>query len=177
MLESLGYGPPSNSSGAESSIPIHGSRAVTVQKILEDVHHLDPEVNTTDVEQWLSVDINSHGFEEMTDEEIVQQVRECHTSSLGTQAESESEEEECLIPCSNREAMQMADTLLYWLESQPEANPCHLMFMRQVKEIALKKIVLRQTTIDSYFLYKLYTQKSSCNCFYLIHVYLFCLII
>ena len=78
-------------------------------------------------------------------------LQECHIPSAETQVESESEEEECPIPCSNHEAKQMADILLYWLESQPEANPCHLMFMRQAKEMASKKIVLRQTTIDSYF--------------------------
>ena len=37
----------------------------------------------------------------------------------------------------------MADTIFYWPESQSEAKPCHLIFMRQLKEIALKKVVLR----------------------------------
>ena len=75
--KNLGYGPLSKSSVAESSsMPNNGSRVVTVQQILEDVHHLHPEVNATDVEEWLNVDINDHGFEEMTDEETVQQVRE-----------------------------------------------------------------------------------------------------
>ena len=46
----------------------------------------------------------------MIDEEIVQQERECCKPSVETQAESESEEEECPIPCRNYEAMQMADT-------------------------------------------------------------------
>ena len=41
--------------------------------------------------------VNDHGFK-MTDEEIIQKVRECHTLSVETQAESESEEEKCLIP-------------------------------------------------------------------------------
>ena len=77
------------------------------------MHHLDPEINAIDVEEWLNVVINDHGFEEMTDGEIVQQVRECHIPSVETQAESESEEEECPIPYSNREAMQVVDTLLY----------------------------------------------------------------
>ena len=58
VLKILGYGPPSNNSVAESLIPTNGSRAAIVQEILAYVHHLDPEVNATDREEWINVDID-----------------------------------------------------------------------------------------------------------------------
>ena len=58
VLKNLGYGPPSNNSVAESLIPTNGSRAAIVQEISAYVHHLDPEVNATDIEEWINVDID-----------------------------------------------------------------------------------------------------------------------
>ena len=51
---------------------------------------------------------------------------------------SVNDEQTAVGGSGNVKAMQMADTSVYWLESQPEANSCHLIFMRQVKEIASK---------------------------------------
>ena len=85
MLENLGYGPQSNSSSTESSIHDIGSRAILLRGILEDVHNFDPEVNATDVKDWINVD------------EIIQQGRESHTLSVERQVESKIEEEKCPI--------------------------------------------------------------------------------
>jgi len=83
------------------------------------------------------------------DKQIIQQITD--GSMLPEIMNAKSDNEEHSPPCSNRKAVDMADTLLRWTECQPDTNPCQLMALRQIRSMAIKKNTHRQTTLDSFF--------------------------
>ena len=92
-----------------------------VEEILQTVQIVDAQLTADDVSDWLSIDAQHNGYENYSDEQIIQQVIDSSMSPI-TNAEFDDDEEDS-PPCSNHEAVNMANTLLRWAECQPDTNP------------------------------------------------------
>jgi len=97
----------------------------TIGEILQPAQIVDAHVTANDVSDWLSIDAHQDGYENYSDEQIIQQITDGGMSPEIMDVESDNEKDS--LPCSNRKAFDMADTLLRWAECQPDTNPCQLM--------------------------------------------------
>jgi len=122
----------------------------TIGEILQAAQIVDAHVTADDVSDWLSIDAHQDGYENYSDEQIIQQITDGGMSPEVMNAESDNKEDS--PPCSNRKVVDMADMLLRWAEYQPDTNPCQLMALQQIRSMAIKKITHRQTTLDSFFI-------------------------
>ena len=105
-----------------------------------------PQLQNTDVADWLACDAVLDGQEELTDEEIKDSVT------------SQEEEEEEEIPCqptgpTAQEAIQRADDLIAWLSQQPGMDPIHVLNIKSIRRMALSKATSssKQTDIRGMF--------------------------
>ena len=76
-----------------------------------------------------------------------------HQTSLESDEECDDDISIIEPVISNKDAVEMLDKCLSWLQSQPEATPYNTSFLLSLKELAANKrfSAFKQTTLTSYF--------------------------
>lgn len=103
-----------------------------------------------DTAEWLDIDRNDMGFEILSDIDIVNPVQ----VSEG-QGDSESEDDladdvsQAIASApTHAEAFTVLETVMSWYETQPESNEVQLLFLKQMTDLAARKIIAKLTQLN-----------------------------
>lgn len=103
-----------------------------------------------DTAEWLDIDRNDMGFEILSDIDIVNSVQ----VSEG-QDDSESEDDlpddvsQAVASASNHaEAFTVLETEMSWYKTQLESNEVQLFFLKQMTDLAARKIIAKLTQLN-----------------------------
>ena len=115
----------------------------------ELIRQVDNNLSDEDIEQWLGGDVNNPGYQLLSKEEIIQQVR---NEVAPAEDESNEDPDKPNIP-SNGEAAEMLDKCIRWFEHQEESTPSSLLLLKRIRDLATKKRYsqLKQLRLDSFF--------------------------
>nr|CAH7716560.1 unnamed protein product [Callosobruchus chinensis] len=99
------------------------------------------EVSAEDVGEWMVCDTSEPGFQILNDDEIVESVRE--------DVEVEVEEELLML----NEAFAGLETVLKWMERQPECDHLQLLTVKRMRDLAARKRLktAKQLTLTEMF--------------------------
>ena len=121
---------------------------------VSDFETLGFELAQSEVQEWLNVDANDQGYQHLDDQGIVSHVLNSQEQAVSPETDSETEDLEALPACSvkHKEAMEMFDKCLSWLQHQPEASSYNTSVLLSLRELAAKKraISFKQQTLASY---------------------------
>lgn len=99
-----------------------------------------------DTAEWLDIDRNDMGFKILSGIDIVNTVQ----VSEG-QDDSESEDDladDVSQAPTHAEAFTVLETVMSWYETQPESNEVQLLFLKQVTDLAARKIIAKLTQLN-----------------------------
>ena len=118
----------------------------------EDIETLLDKHNipTQEREEWIAADVNDPGYHKYTEDEII---KIAHEEVSGVQEEEDEEEiDEPLV--THTQACEAAETLLKYLEQQPDIPISTTILLNGLLMQAARKRAsnLKQTKLDSYFL-------------------------
>ena len=148
---------PQDTTESSASPLDHGAGGPQVTDFLSDFQQMGQQLTEQDVSEWLEADCNDLGYEHLDDDGIVNYVLTQSDSPPDTSIESDEECEADILAIqpviSHKDAMEMLDKCLSWLQSQPEATPYNTRVLLSLKEMAANKrfSALKQTTLTSYF--------------------------
>ena len=115
-------------------------------EILLDKHNIP----TQEREEWIAADVNDPGYHEYTEDEIIKIAQD---EVSGVQEEEYEEEiDEPMV--THTQACEAAETLLKYLEQQPDIPISTTIFLNGLLMQAARKRAsnLKQTKLDSYFI-------------------------
>lgn len=112
------------------------------QQLLEEVSEMctnSDQIDKHEVSSWLNMDSTDVGYEILNDNEIIEQVLSAQNEAIDEKDDDEDTDVSNLstIPCKDVE--EMLTKCIEWYEQQSESNITHLIAMRQVRALAIKK--------------------------------------
>ena len=113
-------------------------------------------MDETETKDWLESDCHDQGYEHLDDNPIADLVNGSdQVQEVDSDDDSETVDEPCSI--SHRDAANMLNKCLTWLQHQPEATPCNTSVLLSLKDIAAKKRYssMKQKTITSFLKFRL----------------------
>ncbi|XP_071482354.1 jerky protein homolog-like [Diadema antillarum] len=132
--------------GPEAAVDLEREDGATLQNDDEEVAALVHQLPggsgcpAEEIQEWLECDKDDLGWETLTDQEILDSVigqRNDDTEDDDDEAKSGMMETPD-VP-THGEATEMAAKLMCWLERQPEADPNHLMLLKNICDLAAAK--------------------------------------
>ncbi|KAL3286431.1 hypothetical protein HHI36_000939 [Cryptolaemus montrouzieri] len=132
----------------------------TDDSILEDMNEVMPKLqicqdyDDDDMKEWVTCDSNDQGFQNMSDDEIVENILQ-----INEQQEMQEDEAEENIDVENDTgpshdvAFHALETALKWFEKQTDSDTVSLLQLERIRDIAAMKrrSCLRQMKITKYF--------------------------
>lgn len=123
---------------------------------VRDVAHLCQSIrgfedcDEYDTAEWLDIDRNDMGFEILSDIDIVSTVQ---VSEGQDDSESEDDLADDVSQSSastpmHAEAFTVLETVMSWYKTQPESNEVQLLFLKQVTDLAARKIIAKLTQLN-----------------------------
>ena len=148
---------PLDASENNASSPDDGTNGPQVAEFLSDFEQMGQHLTEQDVSEWLEADCYDLDYEHLDDDGIVNYVLGQSDSApdISIESDEECDDDISIIEpvISNKDAVEMLDKCLSWLQSQPEATPYNTSFLLSLKELAANKqfSAFKQTTLTSYF--------------------------
>ena len=105
------------------------------------------DCSAEDIGEWLACDSSDPGFQILSDDEIIQSVRE----------ETDGQEDDIVTEPdagpSAGEAFACLDTALTWMERQPECDHIQLLTVKRMRDLAARKRLktAKQLTLTDMF--------------------------
>lgn len=116
-------------------------------------------VDEENIVEWLQCDKDLPGFEALSDEQILRRA----TGEADAESESEGEDEGgeeregdsqsavAKAKVTHSAALQHVESLIDYLDGQPDTLLCDIMTLRKIRSNLLKKATKKQTTITQFF--------------------------
>lgn len=125
---------------------------VAIDKFETLFSELGVEIESDEINEWLTSDANDGGVHIYTDTEICELVSRSEDSHTTESESGETSDEEELPVISNGDAAHFFGLCLTWLESQPEARVYNTSVLRELRSLAARKRIesLKQTKISRY---------------------------
>ena len=120
-------------------------------EFVHDFRSLGQDLDKTKTTDWLESDCHDQGYEHLDDNAIADLVNGSdQVQEVDSDDDSETVDEPC--PISHRDAADMLNKCLTWLQHQTEATPCNTSVLLSLKDIAAKKRYssMKQKTITSF---------------------------
>lgn len=111
------------------------------------------ECDNANIDDWLNCDIDDPGYQILSDEEIVQQIKDDNQEVGEEEEDGEDTEVEGDVP-THDEAFTCLQKAMKWLERQAECDTIQLLSLKRLRDLAAKKRVsssLKQKKICDFF--------------------------
>uniref|UniRef100_A0A5S6PZL9 Uncharacterized protein n=1 Tax=Trichuris muris TaxID=70415 RepID=A0A5S6PZL9_TRIMR len=110
------------------------------------------ECDSTEIERWLTCDLEDQGFQTMNDEEIVEFISNIPDDTEEDEEQQNEEKTEPPVIPSNNDAFLYLEEALKWFEGQEECDPHRLLCLKSIRDVAAKKrlTVHRQTRMTDF---------------------------
>ena len=141
----------------EENLATSQSDAAEIAWFLTDFQQMGQDLTEQDIRDWLWADRDDLGYEHLDDDGLVNHVAGSSNDEVDGDDESDdgdpSEISTTEPAISHRDAVEMFDKCITWLQCQPEAMPHHTSVLLSLKEIAANKqfAALRQHDPTSHF--------------------------
>ena len=134
----------------EQSSSVESDQACVAAECEDLAHQLDSGLQDEDIREWMDGDSDDHGYQLLTDEDIIQHISQSDKTTK--EDEEESSEESHNIP-SCGEVKDMLDKRLIWYERQDESTSTSLLLLKRIRDLAATKRLtnLKQMNLDSFF--------------------------